>query len=91
MKELCKVSNNILVYSYRYSLERDTSACSDSIEAIKKNINLFAQWEINSLIKESEWFINNFPTKNNKDVREFINYLNNMSLQHFLQSKIGEF
>ena len=46
------VDKTILVFALRYVLGRKTSAPSIVIEAIQDNIDIFARWEIEVMIKE---------------------------------------
>lgn len=50
----CKVNIEILIFAFRYALNRQTSAPSIVIENIKVNIDEFKKWQIEIIIKEIE-------------------------------------
>lgn len=55
LEKNCKVSNLILIYAFRYSVQRLTGALSDSIEAIQQNIDNFKDWEFKTIISEIDY------------------------------------
>ncbi len=52
MKRNVEVTTTVLFYAFRYALGRKTGAPSTMAEAIEKNLDEFAEWELKQIIKE---------------------------------------
>lgn len=94
-KQPCTVNTDILMFAFRYAIERQTGATIDVIEQIKNNISSFQSWEIGRLISESACYIrvhrNDLDEQSKIDILiDFTDYLDNINMQRLLQSKIGE-
>lgn len=94
-KQLCTVNTDILMFAFRYAIDRQTGAIMDVIEQIKNNISSFQSWEIGRFTSESAYYIR----VNRDDLDEqskidtlidFTDYLDNINMQRLLQSKIVE-
>lgn len=47
-----KTTTTVLFYAFRYALGRKTGAPSTIADAIKDNLDEFAEWELKQIIKE---------------------------------------
>lgn len=94
-KQPCTVNTDILMFAFRYTIDRQTGVITDVIEQIKNNISSFQSWEIGRLNSESAYHIrthrDNVDEQNKINILiEFTDYLDNINMQRLLQSKIGE-
>lgn len=94
-KQPCTVNTDMLMFAFRYAIDRQTGVITDAIEQIKNNISSFQSWELGRLISESAYYIrthrDNVDEQNKINILiEFTDYLDNINMQRLLQSKIGE-
>tara|TARA_R110000803_G_scaffold206817_1_gene274327 strand:- start:1019 stop:1297 length:279 start_codon:yes stop_codon:yes gene_type:complete len=52
MGKKIEVTTTVIFYAFRYALGRKTGAPSTISEAITRNIDAFAEWELKQIVKE---------------------------------------
>ena len=52
MQRTVETTTTVLFYAFRYALGRKTGAPSTISEAITRNIDAFAEWELKQIVKE---------------------------------------